>query len=181
MNPISTPTPASRTECPLLVVFADLTRFMLDARRVEPHRLADLIDHYYERVADAVAGAGGHLLKFMGDGALAVFAEPHVDAAVLALLQLKQDVDAWLHGLGWDSRLYVRAHFGPVIAGPYGGQGAKRFDVIGETVNVAARLDARGFALSAQAFRKLSPALRRRFKKHTPPILYIPLEHRRPA
>ncbi len=40
-------------------------------------------------------------------------------------------------------------------------------------------LEARGVALSVTAFRKLGPALRQRFEKHTPPITYIRLEDRR--
>ena len=46
-------------------------------------------------------------------------------------------------------------------------------------MNVAATLDATGVALSVAAFRKLGPELRRRFKKHTPPVTYIRLEDRR--
>jgi len=48
-------------------------------------------------------------------------------------------------------------------------------------VNVAARLQTRSFALSAETFRLLSPAARKVFKKHTPPILYIPLDAARPS
>ena len=40
-------------------------------------------------------------------------------------------------------------------------------------------LDATGVTLTVNAFRKLGPALRRRFKKHTPPVTYIRLEDRR--
>ena len=68
---------------------------------------------------------------------------------------------------------------GRVVAGPSGRDGDKRYDVIGKTVNVAATLDATGVALSVAAFRKLGPELRRRFKKHTPPVTYIRLEDRR--
>jgi hypothetical protein len=45
--------------------------------------------------------------------------------------------------------------------------------VIGKAVNTAAALDASGVTLSVAAFRKLGPELRRRFKKHTPPVSYI--------
>jgi len=66
-----------------------------------------------------------------------------------------------------------------VVAGSLKKKGDKRYDVIGKTVNVAATLEATGVALSVAAFRKLEPALRRRFKKHTPPVTYIRLEDRR--
>jgi hypothetical protein len=54
--------------------------------------------------------------------------------------------------------------------------GDKHHDVIGKTVNPAAMLDSTGVTLSVTAFRKLGPALRRRFKKHTPPVTYIRAE-----
>ena len=67
-----------------------------------------------------------------------------------------------------------------MVAGPFGRDGDKRYDVIGKTVNVAATLEATGVALSVAAFRKLGPELRRRFKKHTPPISYIDASDSRP-
>jgi len=56
----------------------------------------------------------------------------------------------------------------------------KRFDVIGRAVNITAVLPSGGVTLSAEAFRKLSPALRQEFKKHTPPITYIAADDSRP-
>ncbi len=74
---------------------------------------------------------------------------------------------------GWDCRLVVKAHFGPAVAGPFGAASDKRFDVIGKAVSTAATLDSTGVTLSVDAFRKLGPALRRRFKKHTTSVIYI--------
>ena len=63
-------------------------------------------------------------------------------------------------------------HVGPVLAGSFGPKGDERFDVIGKTVNIAARLGRRGLTLSAQAFRCLSPEGRKRFQKILQPITY---------
>lgn len=173
--------PEARALRELLIVFLNLSVYTQDARRTaDDARVADVVDGYYERVAGRCTAAGGTVVKFIGDGALLVFPVDHADAAVLVLLELKADVDAWLGRIGWQSRLVVKAHSGSVIAGSYGGRDDKRFDVIGDEVNVAARLATRSFALSAEAFRRLSPATRRRFKKHTPPITYIPVEDRHP-
>jgi class 3 adenylate cyclase len=78
-----------------------------------------------------------------------------------------------LEQVKWECRLAAKAHFGPAIAGPFGLTDDKRYDVLGKTVNTAAMLDSTGVTLSVPAFRKLSPALRRRFKKHTSPVIYI--------
>lgn len=167
---------ATRVERTLLVAFIDLTGFAMQSTRVPDDELAEVVDGYYEIVAASIADAGGRVVKFIGDGVLIVFDADDADRGVTALLALKDDVDRYLEARGWPCRLLVKAHVGPVIAGPYGARGDKRFDVIGKTVNTAAMIDAAGVALSAEAFRKLSPETRQRFKKHTWPTTYIRVE-----
>lgn len=166
----------TRTELPLLIAFADLTRYAAQSSRVSEAELADTMDTFYERVATRTTTAGGKVVKFIGDAALLVFPEESLDAGVQMLLDLKDDVDSWFAQLGWECRLVVKAHFGPVIAGPFGPPGDKRFDVLGKSVNAAAMLDSTGVALSSEAFQRLSPELRQRFKQHTPKITYIRIE-----
>jgi adenylate cyclase len=175
MPDIRTDTP-SRIETNLLVVFVDLTRFGVQSQRVDDVALADTLDGYYERVGAAVGAAGGRVLKFMGDGILIVFEEDKVDGGVEALLDLKDAIDRWMAERRWECRLVAKAHFGPVVAGPFGETGGKRYDVAGKTVNTAAVLDATGVTLSVAAFRRLAPGLRRRSKKHTASVTYIRAE-----
>lgn len=169
-----------RSELPLLIAFLDLTRFAAHARRTPDPQLADQLDAFYHLVTDAVVGAGGAVVKLLGDGALVAFPEDRVDAGVLALLSLAERVEPSLHALGWSTRLVVKVHFGTAVAGPFGPPGHPHLDVIGSAVNTAALLDVRGFGLSAQAFRKLAPQTRKRFVKHTPPISYLRAGDRRP-
>jgi adenylate cyclase len=161
----------------LVISFVDLSLFAQNTSHREELAVAELVDAYYERIGDRVAGAGGTVVKFIGDGALLTFPVERADDAIAALFALREEIDAWLASEGWSSRLLVKVHAGPVVAGEYGARGAKRFDVLGNTVNVAARLP-RPFHVTPQAFRLLSPALRQRLKKHTPPITYIPVEDR---
>jgi adenylate cyclase len=168
--------PSVRRELPLLIAFADLTRFAAQSLAVDDQQLADTVDALYHRVAAHVEGAGGRVVKFVGDGALVVFDAARVDAGVDAMLALKGDVDEWLTSIGWECRMMIKIHFGTAIAGPYGAADTRRFDVIGKAVNTTAMLDSTGVALSTEAFRKLGPELRKRFKKHTPPITYIRVE-----
>jgi adenylate cyclase len=172
---------AVHPEVPLLVAFVDLTRFGVQSQRVRDSELAETLDAYYERVAVTVEAVGGRVVKYIGDGALVVFGEDTVDRGVQALLELKEAVDALMDARGWECRLVVKAHFGQAVAGPFGAASDKRFDVIGKAVSTAAMLDSTGVTLSVEAFRKLGPALRRRFKKHTASITYIRQEDpRRP-
>jgi adenylate cyclase len=164
----------ARRERELIVVFVDLSLFAKEAERRVEVDIASTIDGYYERVADHVARGQGAVVKFIGDGALLVFDPSGADAALRALLDMRLDVDAWLAGAGWASRISIKAHSGAVIAGGFGARGAKSFDIIGNVVNIAARLP-RPFHVSPQVFRLLSPESRKELKKHTPPITYIPL------
>lgn len=115
-------------------------------------------------------------MKFVGDGVLVVFTEDAVDRGVETLLALKGAVDNLMVRRGWECRLVAKAHYGTAVAGAFGRAGDKRPDVVGKAVNTAAMLEATGVTLSVAAFRKLSPPLRRRFKKHTPPVSYIRME-----
>jgi adenylate cyclase len=168
----------ARSETPLLIVFADLTRFMLNARGTSDPMLAELLDGYYRHAEAAVADAGGRIVKFMGDAFLAVWPERAAGPAIAALPGLKRGIDAWWTSKGWDSKVVIKAHFGPVIAGAFGADG--RFDVIGNEVNVAATLAARTISLSTEAFRCLDADGRKSFKKHTAPTVYIQVDDPRP-
>lgn len=169
---------SSRVEQAVLIVFADLTRFMVNARSTPDPTLADLLDGFYRHAEGLVSAGGGRVVKFMGDAFLAVWPEAHAGDAVGALPGLKRDLDAWWVAKGWDSRVVVKAHFGRAVVGPFGADG--RFDVIGNEVNVAATLPARTVSLSAEAFRCLESGRRGAFKRHTGPAVYIPVDDPRP-
>lgn len=165
-----------RAEVILLVVFVDITGYALQSTRVADDEIADVIDGYYQLLAEQVSAAGGRVVKYIGDGALLAFDAADSDRGVAAMLDLKLLVDRYFEARAWDCRAIIKAHVGPVIAGPYGPPTDRRFDILGKTVNTAAMLETTGVALSVEAFRKLSPATRQRFKKHTWPVTYIRVE-----
>jgi adenylate cyclase len=172
---------AVRTENPYLIAFLTLNGFTAQSRRVADAELADTLDDYFALVASNIEEAGGIVVKFIGDGVLAVFPQTNADSGVTALLSLKPAADQFMQDRHWDCRLIVRVHFGDIIAGPIGPGKHRRFDVIGREVNVAARLESTGVTLSVEAFRQLGTETRKRFKRHMPPVTYIRVEepHRR--
>lgn len=167
-----------RTERLLLIATVDLTRYTAYTKRTPDTEIAETMNAFYERVTRTIHAAGGVVVKFMGDAGLIFFGEDQVDAGVDALLALKQNIDSYLAELGWDARMIVKVHFGPLVVGPFGLDGHTRFDGIGSAINQTFRMESSAFALSTAAFRKLSPDSRKRFKKHTPPITYIRTEDR---
>lgn len=162
------------SEVSLLVAFTSFNRYTAQVDRLEDAHIARVMNTYYELAGSAIREAGGQVVKFIGDATLAAFPTEEADRGILGLLDLKDSADRFMTEQGLDCRLVVKVHFGPVVAGEFGAGPDRRYDVLGKTVNVAARLEASsGVALSAEAFRRLGPAARKRFKKHTPPVTYI--------
>jgi class 3 adenylate cyclase len=125
------------------VLFVDIRDFTPFA---ESHTAEDTVSHLnalFEIVVPAVLEAGGHVNKYLGDGALAVFGAPntldrHADAAVTAAVQISRLVAERFKG---DLRIGIGINSGKVIAGTIGGAGKLEFTLIGDTVNVAARVE----------------------------------------
>src|ERR1044071_2473829 len=110
------PTFSRALESPLqahaLVAMCDCSRFMQSSKgRSSAELFADLNDLYL-LVDDAVQAAGGLVIKFLGDAALVVFPEHLADQGIMALLDLKTRVDAWLQGRPIGHSLFVNVHFG---------------------------------------------------------------------
>jgi class 3 adenylate cyclase len=97
----------------------------------------------FEIVVPAVVDAGGPVNKFLGDGALAVFGAPndladHADAALSAAVLIQRRV---VERFGDALRIGIGINTGLVVAGTIGGGGKLEFTLIGDTVNVAARVE----------------------------------------
>jgi len=160
-----------------LVACSDLTGFAKLAGKFTEEELFCFLSDYYEFVGDTIAPSGGRVIKFMGDAALMTFSQSQADSGVRALLALQVEGDRFLAARGIPCRHHVRAHFGPIQQGELGTRTDKRMDIIGSTVNTMFLLKASEFAITPEAFRKLAPETRKLFKKHTPPITYIPVSH----
>jgi class 3 adenylate cyclase len=128
----------------------DVTVMFVDIRDFTPFAEAntaeDTVSHLnalFEIVVPAVLDAGGHVNKYLGDGALAVFGAPntldrHADAAVTAAVRISRLVAERFKGA---LRIGIGINTGNVIAGTIGGAGKLEFTLIGDTVNVAARIE----------------------------------------
>jgi adenylate cyclase len=160
-----------------LVACSDLNGFAKLAGKSTEEELFRLLSDYYELIGDVVESHGGRVIKFMGDAALMTFRESEADSGVRALLGLRVEGDRFLASRGVFCRHHIRAHYGPVQLGELGTRTDKRTDIIGSTVNTLFLLKASEFAITPQAFRMLAAETRTFFKKHTPPITYIPVDH----
>jgi class 3 adenylate cyclase len=125
------------------VMFVDIRDFTPFAEANSAEDTVARLNALFEIVVPAVVDAGGHVNKFLGDGALAVFGAPnelgdHADAAVSAAVSIHRLV---ADRFGGELRIGIGINTGGVIAGTIGGAGKLEFTLIGDTVNVAARVE----------------------------------------
>jgi adenylate cyclase len=129
------------------VLFADLSGYTAVAEKLDPESVKRLLEGILERLGDEVARYGGHIDKFIGDNVMAIFGAPvaHGDdpeRAVRAGLGMQAAMEeineplAQQHGVTFE--LCVGVNTGEVLAGHVGDS----YTVIGDSVNVAARLQA---------------------------------------
>jgi adenylate cyclase len=152
----------TRAAAPLLLAFIDLSRFSKESLQRDDEQVADTIDAYYGLVSREIAGAGGRVVKFIGDAALIVFPDAEADAGVRALIRLKTEAEALLATHGWSSRLGAKVHVGTAIAGEFGPASSSHYDVIGRAVNETAMMPTSDrIVVSEAALRRVSPDTRR--------------------
>lgn len=134
-----------------MLLFADLRGFTALSDRLPADKVIEILNGYFERVVAPIHDHGGEVLKFIGDGLLAIF--PIADAA-FAFNAARRALDATLRafadlevfsadkGRGDDSpvRMAIALHAGDVVYGNIGGQDRLDFTTIGPAVNLVARL-----------------------------------------
>jgi class 3 adenylate cyclase len=147
----------------LTVMFCDLVGSTALSARLDPEDLRAVIGAYHRCCAGVVEHAGGFIAKYMGDGVLAYFGYPRADEhdaerAVRAGLALTEAVAGLDTAAGTPLEVRVGIGTGLVVVGDLIGQGAAQEQaVVGETPNLAARLQ----ALAAPGTVVIGPSTRR--------------------
>jgi adenylate cyclase len=137
------------------VLFADLRGYTGLAERLAPARIVPLLDEFFGVLAGATARHGGRVFHMAGDGMMAGFAvgDPTLTGAREALAAghaMLQDfariAERWRRELAVEVAVGVGLHLGEVALGSLGPPGRKQTTLVGDTVNVAARLCSRARA-----------------------------------
>ncbi len=132
------------------VLFVDIVGFTRLVEGVPPEHTITFLRAFHERMAASIFGQGGTLDKFIGDDVMATFGtpDPQPDDAARALrcaLDMARAVDLWNSRRRPRSqppiRIAVGIHVGPVLMGAIGSQDRLEFSAVGDTVNVASRLE----------------------------------------
>lgn len=147
------------------VMFVDMRGFTRASAQLDAAQLVALLEDYFALVVARAAEHGGRACNMAGDGVVLAFGldGAGADPAPRALRTARALLDAWKGtAADWRSRrgivtgLGIGIHLGPVIAGPIGPPGFRHDTVVGDTVNLAARLCQRaraGEALFSDAVR----------------------------
>ena len=123
---------------------SDMRGFTVLADRLSPRSLIDLLNRYFNCQVPAILDHGGKVLKFMGDGLLAIFpiAGHRSEAREVCQEALAAACEARGNVAALDSvRFGLALHLGEVLYGNIGGGNRLDFTCIGPAVNLAARLE----------------------------------------
>lgn len=136
-------------EVEVTILFADIRRFTTLAEDLPPAQVVELLNAFFSRMIAVVSAHGGIVDKMMGDSVMALFGVPFpanddTARAVRCGLAMQQEVDSFnteRAGMGLPPlQMGIGLNTGTVIAGNIGSADRMEYTVIGDNVNIAARL-----------------------------------------
>lgn len=137
------------------VLFVDAVNFTRLSASLDAESVFRLVNDFLGRLVAAVHRYDGLVDKFTGDGLMAVFGAPRAhendaELAVRAALDMQKAMEDFAvearARVGAPIQVRIGIHVGPAVAGIVGGDEQVAYTVIGETVNIAARLEAQARA-----------------------------------
>lgn len=131
----------------ICVMFLDIRNFTANARTRSPEQVVEFLNSAFAFMIEAVDRHGGFINKFLGDGFMAMFGAPLDDPAaarhaVAAAREILAEIDR--RGLAearWPLKVGIGLHIGAAVTGNIGSPRRKEFTAIGDTVNLASRLE----------------------------------------
>lgn len=131
-------------------MFCDIRSFTTIVEAREPAETIELLNDYYTLMMDAIGGEGGIVNQMVGDGLMAIFGAPlprdgHRQRAVLAARQMVELICLFNEEQAARDKMQIQIGIGiasgPVVAGYTGTHHRATYTCVGDTVNVAARLE----------------------------------------
>ena len=136
------------------ILFADLRGFTKLSDKARPEDVVAMLNDFYAGMIDAVMANHGFLNKFLGDGLMAMFGAPRADDqaeqhAVRAAFAMQRAIvrlrEHWRSSPGWlagvELHMGIGIHSGEAVVGNVGSSERMEYTAIGDTVNLASRLE----------------------------------------
>ena len=143
------------------VLFSDIRNFTTISEKLSAHETVEFLNTYFPRVIAVIKDEGGRIDKFIGDAVMAEFAVPypytdHAARALRAAAKMRdiaEEFKVWMRkrfpGRGLpEFGIGIGVHSGSAVVGNIGSAQRKEFTAIGDTVNVASRLEGETKTLS---------------------------------
>lgn len=133
------------------VMFADIRSFTTITEARSPAEIIEMLNDYYALMFDAITGHGGSVNQIIGDGLMAIFGAPvryedHCERAVKAAMEMLELLDGFNQNQHTQSKPQIKIGIGiasgQMVAGFTGTQHRATYTCVGDTVNLAARLEA---------------------------------------
>jgi class 3 adenylate cyclase len=127
------------------VLFADLGSYSTYAETRAPSEVVTMLNRYFGIALPAILEEGGVPVQLAGDAVMAVFGAPkpqadHASRACRAALTILEGTEALAAGPDQGPRFHIGVNSGPALVGNIGSEEYRNFTAIGDTTNVAARL-----------------------------------------
>ena len=140
------------TELPVTILFSDTVSFSSVSENMNPTELLDWLNRGMEKFVKIISENGGMVNKFTGDGFLAVFGAPvkknyeqSSNEAIKTAMEIRNAIEKLKDDLEAEGlpliKLRIGIHSGKIITGSMGGSEKIEYALIGDSVNVAARLE----------------------------------------
>ncbi|QDU87583.1 Adenylate cyclase 1 [Pirellulimonas nuda] len=138
------------TEMIVTVMFVDVRDFTAHSSRHDPDEVVSVLNIFFREAVETIESHGGMVNKFLGDGLMALFgvsggSENHALAAVRAATAMQERLRSATRELeqaGWPGlRIGIGVNTGPAIVGSIGSPRRQEFTAIGDTVNIASRVE----------------------------------------
>ena len=126
-------------------MFADLSGFTALSETLDPERVRGIVNRCFNMLVPIVERYGGTVDKFIGDEIMALFGAPlahenDAERALRAALEMMQAMAAVYTSEGICLGMHIGVNSGTVVTGGLGSEGREQYSVMGDTVNLAARL-----------------------------------------
>lgn len=132
------------------ILMSDLRGFTALSSKMPAQRLINLLNHYFEEMVAVISRYGGTVIEFLGDGIFVVFGAPkempdHATNAVKCAIGMQnaiKEVNKWTEENGYpELAMGIGINTGSVVVGNIGSENKMKYGCMGQTVNIAGRLE----------------------------------------